>query len=73
MKWYRKNHIVSGFYDGVVYAGRVTDSFKMPDGQVQHRIALFEPIRVNEQILDEITVDELFTSISERNATMDLE
>ncbi len=60
MNWDRNGHIISGMYEGVAYAGRVTNSRAKSGGEIQHTIDLFEPIYVDGKRHDKITVNDLF-------------
>lgn len=60
MNWDKSGHIISGIYEGVAYAGRVTNSSARTNGEICHTIDLFEPIYVGGERLNKITVSDLF-------------
>jgi len=62
MDWNKKGHIISGFYGGIAYAGKVVSSYKEFDGQVRHIIDLFESIYIDDKKLDNIVVNDLLTA-----------
>jgi len=59
MNWDKKDHIISGIYQGVAYAGRVRKSQQKKMGEIHHTIDLFEPIYIDDTRYDSITVDDL--------------
>jgi len=62
MDWNKKGHIISGFYEGVAYAGKVASSYKESGGQVRHSIDLFESIYIDDKKFDNIVVNDLLTA-----------
>lgn len=60
MKWDKRGNIISGTYEGVSYAGRVSESRVNSDGNIAHTIELFEPIDLNGSRHYTITIIDMF-------------
>lgn len=61
-KWDKTGNIISGFYKGVSYAGKVVKSRKAYGDDIIHTIELFEPITVDGTLLQIIDVNGLLST-----------